>query len=332
MSERRLLILKATSIKFYEFGEPQKVLQIENKEVRDPGVGGILVRMKTRPINPSDLIPVRGAYSNRISLPAIPGYEGIGIVAEVGPSVSKWFLGKRVLPLRGEGTWQEFVTSSAELAVLIPDYIDDYTAAQLYINPITAWVICTEVLALKPGDDLIVNACGSSIGHIFAQLSRVLGFRLIAVTRNDTYTEELIRLGASYVINTMTAPLYETVMELTNGCKVKAAIDSIGGLSGTNLAYCVRTNGIFLTIGLLSGVPVNWTEIMHNTKVYTNIFHLRHWNQQISTRKWHETFHQVMQCIHDKQLILTRPHAQYQLSNVKKALNSQQKGKIFLNS
>ncbi|SUX82572.1 alcohol dehydrogenase [Priestia megaterium] len=177
--------MKATSIKFYEFGEPQQVLKIENKQVKDPGVGEVLVRMKTRPINPSDLIPIKGAYSNRISLPAIPGYEGVGIVEEVGPSVSKWFLGKRVLPLRGEGTWQEFVKTSAELAIIVPDYLEDYIAAQLYINPITAWVICTEILALKPGDNLIVNACGSSIGRIFAQLSRILGFRLIAVTRNN---------------------------------------------------------------------------------------------------------------------------------------------------
>lgn len=181
--------MKATSIKFYEFGEPQQVLQIENTEVKDPGVGEVLVRMKTRPINPSDLIPIKGTYSNRVSLPAIPGYEGVGIIEEVGPSVSKWFLGKRVLPLRGEGTWQEFVKTPAELSIIVPDYLEDSIAAQLYINPITAWVICTEVLALKPGDDLIVNACGSSIGHIFAQLSRILGFRLIAVTRNNIYTE-----------------------------------------------------------------------------------------------------------------------------------------------
>lgn len=237
--------MKATSIKFYEFGEPQQVLQIENKQVKDPGVGEVLVRMKTRPINPSDLIPIRGAYSNRISLPAIPGYEGVGTVEEVGPSVSKWFLGKPVLPLRGEGTWQEFVKTPAELAIIVPDYLEDYIAAQLYINPITAWVICTEVLALKPGDDLIVNACGSSIGRVFAQLSRILGFRLIAVTRNNIYTEELTQLGASYVINTGTTPLYDTVMELTNGRGAKAAIDSIGGPSGTNLAYCVSPNGVF---------------------------------------------------------------------------------------
>ncbi|MFF2596703.1 zinc-dependent alcohol dehydrogenase family protein [Priestia megaterium] len=234
--------MKATSIKFYEFGEPQQVLQIENTEVKDPGVGEVLVRMKTRPINPSDLIPIKGTYSNRVSLPAIPGYEGVGIIEEVGPSVSKWFLGKRVLPLRGEATWQEFVKTPAELAIIVPYYPEDSISAQLYINLITAWVICTEVLALKQGDDLIVNACGSSIGHIFAQLSRILGFRLIAVTRNNIYTEELTQLGALYVVNTRMNPLYDTAMELTNGRGAQAAIDSIGGPSGTSLAYCVSPN------------------------------------------------------------------------------------------
>src|SRR6478752_345474 len=143
-----------------------------------------------------------------------------------------------------------------------------------------AWVICTEVLALKPGDDLIVNACGSSIGRICAQFSRILGFRLIAVTRNNIYTEELTQLGASYVINTERTSPYDAVMELTNGRGAKAAIDSIGGPSGTNLAYCVSPNGIFLTIGLLSGIPVNWAEIMNNNKINTNVFHLRHGNKK----------------------------------------------------
>jgi NADPH:quinone reductase-like Zn-dependent oxidoreductase len=101
------------------------------------------------------------------------------------------------LLLSGEGTWQDFVKTSAELSVVITDSIDDFTAAQMYINPITAWVICTEELGLSPGDVLLVNACGSAVGHIFAQLSKVLGFRLNAITRIDKYSKELLRLGAS---------------------------------------------------------------------------------------------------------------------------------------
>ncbi|EKN62905.1 zinc-dependent alcohol dehydrogenase family protein [Schinkia azotoformans] len=329
--------MEATCIKFYEFGSPESVLKVERKNIQPPTNGEVLVRMKVRPINPSDLIPIRGAYSHRISLPNIPGYEGIGIVEDVGASVSQELIGKRVLPLRGEGTWQEFVKTSAEFAVPIPNSIDDYTASQLYINPVTAWIICTEVLKLAPNDVLLVNACGSAIGRIFAQLSKVLGFRLIAVTRNNNYTKDLLQLGASYVINTSETALHDTVMELTYGLGATSAIDSIGGIDGTELAFCVRPNGLFLTLGLLSGTPVDWQRISLQAKVNTKLFHLRYWNQQVSVQTWQETFHRLITLINDEKLTLMQKDSQYDLLQVKEAVlfaesSKKNKGKIFLTS
>ena len=329
--------MNAKCIKFYEFGSPKDVLRVESNRIELPKDNEVLVRMLARPINPSDLIPIRGSYSHRISLPNIPGYEGVGIVEDVGPLVSQHLIGKRVLPLRGEGTWQEFVKASAEFAVPIPDSIDNFTAAQMYINPITAWVVCTEVLKLKPNDVLLVNACGSSIGRIFTQLSKVLGFRLIAVTRNNKHTEELLRLGAEYVIDTSTAPLYETVMELTNGIGADAAIDSIGGPDGNALAFSLRPNGHFLTIGLLSGIQVNWAEIVTKAKVHANIFHLRHWNKEVSPYKWQETFRHLIRLVENKQLRFMTVHSTYDLADVKAAVDVVQsaektKGKVFLTS
>jgi len=329
--------LEAKCIKFYEFGSPKNVLKVEYKRIEPPKDNEVIVRMLARPINPSDLIPISGAYSHRISLPNIPGYEGVGIVEEVGPLVSKNLIGKRVLPLRGEGTWQELVKTSAEFAVPILDSIDDFTASQLYINPITAWVTCTEVLKLRPNDVLLVNACGSSIGHIFVQLSKILGFRLIAVTRNNKYTKDLLHLGASYVIDTSNVPLYETVMELTNGMGADAAIDSVGGSSGNDLAFCVHPNGNFITIGLLSGIPVNWADIVNKAKVNASIFHLRNWNKNVSTDKWQETFNHLISLINDKKLSLMMVNSQYDLINVKKAVAvveslKETKGKVFLTS
>ncbi|TQR19681.1 zinc-dependent alcohol dehydrogenase family protein [Psychrobacillus vulpis] len=297
----------------------------------------VLVRMLARPINPSDLIPIKGSYAHRISLPNIPGYEGVGIVEEVGSLVSRNLIGKRVLPLRGEGTWQEYVKTSAEYAVSIPNSIDDFTASQMYINPITAWVTCKKVLALRPNDVLLVNACGSSIGHIFAQLSKVLGFQLIAVTRNNLHTKDLLECGASYVIDTSKSPLYETVMEITNGIGVDAAIDSVGGPSGTELGFCVHPNGNFLTIGLLSGVQVNWAEIIHKAKVNANLFHLRNWNNQASLDTWQGAFNEIKTLINDQKLHLMKMDAQYDLLNVKEAIenvesSNRRKGKVFLTS
>lgn len=329
--------MDAKYINFYEFGSPKDVLKIEYKTIEPPKDNEVLVRMLARPINPSDLIPIRGAYSHRISLPNIPGYEGVGIVEDVGPFVSKNLIGKRVLPLRGEGTWQEFVKTTVDFAVPIPDSIDDFTASQMYINPVTAWVVCTEVLKLRTNDVLLVNACGSSIGHIFAQLSKILGFQLIAVTRNNKYTEELLHLGASNVIDNSISSLNETVMELTNGMGADAAIDSVGGSDGNELAFCVRPNGQFLTIGLLSGVQVNWADIVNQAKVNANMFHLRNWNKNVSAKKWQETFNYLIRLIEGEKLRLMMVDSKYDLSDVKKAIDAVEfsiktKGKVFLTS
>ncbi|WP_342515266.1 zinc-dependent alcohol dehydrogenase family protein [Sporosarcina sp. FSL K6-1522] len=314
---------------------PEDVLKVENKIILPPMEGEVLVKMKMRPINPSDLIPIKGSYAHRISLPGIPGYEGVGIVEDVGPGVSQALLGRRVLPLRGEGTWQEHVTVSADFAVAVPKTIDDYTAAQLYINPLTAWVICTEELKLKRGDTLLVNACGSAIGRIFAQLAKILGFRLIAVTRNHTYTEQLLQLGATHVINTSETPLHQAIMKLTNGYGATAAIDSIGGSAGTALAFCVRTNGILITIGLLSGEAINWADISNQANVHVKLFHLRHWNQRVSVETWQKTFHTIIQLILDEKLQLMEPGLQFDLTDVKEAvrianLSKGNDGKVFL--
>ncbi|BAC12137.1 nuclear receptor binding factor 1 [Oceanobacillus iheyensis HTE831] len=327
--------MDAKCIRFYEFGRPKDVLRVETKSIEPPMNNEVLVRMLARPMNPSDLIPITGAYSHRISLPNIPGYEGVGVIVDVGPSVSNDLIGQRVLPLRGEGTWQEYVKTSSEFAVAIPDSIDDFTAAQMYINPITAWVVCTEVLNLKPNDVLLVNACGSSIGHIFAQLSKILGFRLIAVTRNNKYTDSLLHLGSSYVIDTSKVPLKETVMELTNGVGADAAIDSVGGNDGNELAFSVRPNGKFLTLGLLSGVQVNWAEIVKMEKVHANMFHLRHWNKNVSADIWQETFARLIRLIDREKLRLMTVHSKYELSDIQKAIDAVEfsnktKGKIFL--
>lgn len=258
--------------------------------------------MLARPINPSDLIPITGAYSHRIALPDIPGYEGVGIVEEVGPSVSRELIGKRILPLRGEGTWQDFVKARADFVVSVPDHLNDYTIGN---------------------------------GRIFAQLAKIVGCRLIAVTRDDRHRQQLLELGASYVIHGSEAQLRETVMELTNGMGAHAAIDSVGGLAGTELAFSVRPGGHFLTIGLLSGQPVDWTKIQREDRVNVKLFHLRHWNQRVSVQAWQETFRLLIAMVVDGKIRLMEPKACYSLREVHEAVrvaaaSGGRGGKVFL--
>lgn len=327
--------MNAKSLQFQTFGKPEEVLNIIHKEIPAPQADEVVVRMIASPINPSDLLPVKGAYSHRIPLPNIPGYEGVGIVEAAGSAVNPDLIGRRVLPLRGEGTWQQYAAAKAHFAVPVPDGVDDFTAAQMYINPVTAWVICTDELQLQPGDALLVNAGGSSIGRIFAQLSSVLGYRFIAVTRSNRQTDELLALGASAVVDTSKEPLRERVMELTGGQGADAAIDSIGGADGNELAFFVREGGIFLALGLLSGVQVDWGKIARETKAVPKLFHLRHWNSRVSNGEWQKTMRRLLLLAERKQLQFVPPSACYPISAVKQAMQaaettSASEGKVML--
>jgi len=329
-------VVKGLTVQYNQFGKPLDVLQLIKKDVHAPKAGEVLVRMALRPINPSDLIPITGAYAHRIPLPQVPGYEGVGVIVEVGSGVSPEMIGRRVLPLRGEGTWQEYVTTSAAHAVPVADTIADSIAAQLYINPVTAFLTATHVLGLQPNDSLLVNAGGSAIGRVYAQLAKLLGFRLIAITRNDLHTKDLLTLGAWRVLNTAELPLKETIREWTEGKGATAAIDSIGGADGTALAYCLKTGGTLLTIGLLSGEQINWQAISREVNIRPALFHLRHWNREATNEAWHAVFRQLINWVQAGQLSFQQPNAVYVLADTKQAVaaieNKQHQGKIYLQS
>ncbi|MBA3237145.1 MAG: zinc-dependent alcohol dehydrogenase family protein [Parachlamydiaceae bacterium] len=259
------------AIRYHQFGCPSDVLQIEKVEMPLFKDNEVLVQMQLRSINPSDLLTIRGRYPSRIKLPAIPGYEGVGVIVDKGTAVTDLLIGQRVLGLGGiwsytnkgsggflqsmqkTGTWQEYVAMNAETIVPVPNEIDGSTAAQLYINPLTAWLMLKYELKLRKGDIFIANACGSAIGRLFAEFALIFGYELIGVTRSDAYDESLNQLGVKKVINTAKVPLVETLLAYTRGRKVTAALDAVGGKDGVELAHCVQEGGTMLLYGLLSG-------------------------------------------------------------------------------
>ena len=108
-------------------------------------------------------------------------------------------------------------------------------------------------------------------------------------------------------------------------------------LSGTGwkcISFLLTSKRALLTIGLLSGVQVNWAEIVTKAKVHANIFHLRHWNKDVPPYKWQETFRHLIRLVENKQLRFMKVHSTYDLADVKAAVDVVQsaektKGKVF---
>lgn len=283
------------TIKYHQFGPPRDVLYVANESIPLYKDDEVLIRVQLRSINPSDLLTIKGTYPSRIQLPAIPGYEGMGIVVKKGKAVTNFSIDQRVLTLRGmwassslesesfskeihtSGTWQEYLIMKAQAVIALPDEIDSITAAQLYINPLTAWLMLKE-LKLGRGDILIANACGSAIGQIFAKYAPIFGYELIGVTNSCTSTNILKNIGVKKVINTSKEPLLETLLSYTKGRKAFAALDAIGGKEGIDLAHCVQDGGSMLLYGLLSGEqhPQD-TRTSLNSRIKIKNYWLRNW-------------------------------------------------------
>ena len=71
-------------------GKPEEVLRLGERELSAPGPGEVVVRLKAAPINPADLNAIEGKYPVRFELPATPGFEGAGVIEEVGAKPQSW--------------------------------------------------------------------------------------------------------------------------------------------------------------------------------------------------------------------------------------------------
>jgi trans-2-enoyl-CoA reductase len=120
-------------------GNPADVLHVETRPWPIPTAEEAVVKMRAAPINPADLNQIEGKYPVRPELPATPGFEGAGVVMEIGAQVKGLTNGALVILPHNVGTWRDAIAVKAEDLVVVPDGIDPVQAAMLKINPLTAW-------------------------------------------------------------------------------------------------------------------------------------------------------------------------------------------------
>ena len=239
---------------FDKFGDPSQVLQLQDVPVPEPGPGQVRVRMLASPINPSDLMVIRGQYGRLPHLPATPGFEGVGIVDAAGPGLLAWVRGlkpgRRVAVLNGTGgNWQEYVVLPARQVVPVSNDLPDEQVATFFVNPATALIMTRGVLRVAPGQWLLQTAAASALGRMVIRLGQHFGFRTINVVRRPEQAEELRRAGAEFVIASDVEPVVERVHAWT-GEGVQFALDCVGGAAGQASVESLGRHGRMLVYGI----------------------------------------------------------------------------------
>lgn len=239
-------------IQISRYGQPEEVASCV--EVAEPGVPGddeVLFQVLAFPINPADVWFCKGAYRLKPPLPAVPGAECVGRVLSVGASVRNIRPGQLVINLQREN-WTQQRRVKAVDAVPVDAQLDLRQAAMLRINPPTAALLLSDIVAVQPGEWVLQNVANSAVGRWVIRLAKRRGLRTVNVVRREALFDELRGLGADACV--VDGPdLAQRVRALTGGAKIRLALDAVAGDASARLAECLADDGTVCCYGSMSG-------------------------------------------------------------------------------
>jgi mitochondrial enoyl-[acyl-carrier protein] reductase / trans-2-enoyl-CoA reductase len=318
---------KTISAVVYEtHGNPTEVLRVEARPWPKPALDEVVVEMRAAPINPADLNAIEGKYPIRSPLPATPGFEGAGIVAELGPNVRNIESGALVLLPHNLGTWREAVAVRADELVAVPPEIEPVQAAMLKINPMTAWRLLHDYVELKRGDWLIQNAANSAAGRAVIQIARELGYQSVNVVRREELVEELRAEGGDIVLIDGES-LRDDVKAATSGAAIRLGLNAVGGGSALRLANTLAPGSTMVTYGAMSLQPL---KIPNGLLIFKDLrfrgIWINKWYDNATMAQRMEAF-QLLFRMAKHGLLKTKVEKSYPLSEAKSAVAHAARGK-----
>ena len=237
-----------------EFGGAD-VLRIGEAKRPAPGEGQVLVEVAATSVNGPDLVQRQGRYPPPKGESEILGLEVAGTVVELGPGVSGWSVGDRVMSLVGGGGYAEYATAYADHLILIPESMSFDEAACVCETYITAYLNVFMLGGLEDGDSVLLHGGGGGVNTAAIQLCKALvpGAKVL-VTASPGKIERVKGLGADLVIDYRSQDFAEEVGRFSDGKGVQVILDHIGADYLAPNMKSLAVYGKLVIIGVNSGI------------------------------------------------------------------------------
>lgn len=258
------------------FGKP---LSIEELPIPEPGPGEVLVKIMSTGVCHTDLHAADGDWPVKPTPPFIPGHEGAGIVAAVGPGVTHLKEGDPVgiawlhdacgccehcitgwetlcesqhnSGYSVDGSFAEYAIADADYAARLPDGVDFSAIAPILCAGVTTYKGLKETEA-KPGQWVAISGVGG-LGHIAIQYARAMGLKVVAI---DVSPEKLAlarEMGAEIAVNAKDTDAVSTILEQTGGGVHGVLVTAVSPPAFRQALGMVRRKGTVSLVGLPPG-------------------------------------------------------------------------------
>ena len=239
-----------------------------------PGPGDVIVAVKASSLNYHDVFTRRGMPGIKVPLPAIMGLDVAGEIAEVGPGVTGWSKGDRVLVdpinrieggLMGEtvhGGLAELCRAKAHQLVKIPEGVSFSDAAALPVAYGTALRMMRTNGRVAAGEKVLILGASGGVGVCCVQLAKIAGAEVIACAGTDAKAKRLAELGADKTINYIEKDFMKEVFAMygkptRRGAGTDQGVDVVvnytGGDTWVKSMKVLKVGGRLLTCGATAG-------------------------------------------------------------------------------
>jgi NADPH2:quinone reductase len=239
-------------------GDPSVLEYVEVPTPR-PRAGEVLVKADTIGVSRPELLVRAGTYQWMPPLPAIPGIEMAGTVAECGSGASgfqpgdKVYFSARELPARAGGYAEYIAVPARALFLLAPD--TDLEKAACLSNYQVAWHLLYTATRGAPGRSMMVDGASGGLGSAAVQLAKIAGMTAIGLVSSEQKARALLAFGADHAINISTEDVAARVAAITAGEGVDLILDAGGGAAFARNLEMLAPFGLAISYGRRNGPP-----------------------------------------------------------------------------
>jgi NADPH2:quinone reductase len=234
-----------------ELGPPERLTMSEMPR-GELAPGAVRVSVKAAGINFPDWLMVQGLYQYKPDLPFVPGMEAAGIIDELGPDVTSFSPGDKVMIRMRSGAFAEQAVLPAEQILPLPSTFSFEEGATFLAAHATAYHALKTRAEMRPGQSLLVLGAAGGVGLAAVQIGKILGARIIAAASTDDKLALAREIGAHETLNYTASRLEDAVRHLTNGRGADVLFDPVG-LAQENALRCLTRGGKLLVVGFAGG-------------------------------------------------------------------------------
>lgn len=254
-------------------------LSLETVPVPKPGPGEVLVKVVASGVCHTDLHAIDGDWPVKPALPLIPGHEGVGHVAAVGPGVEDLKEGDAVgVPwlhhacraceycesgwetlcekqantgYSVNGGYAEYVIASAPFVGHLPANTDFVAMAPILCAGVTVYKGLKETEA-RPGEWVVISGVGG-LGHVAVQYAKAMGLHVIGIDIGEAKLDLARSLGADIALDATDPKLVETVQRETGGGAHGVLVTAVSRAAFGQAIACARRRATVSLVGLPPG-------------------------------------------------------------------------------